>query len=427
MKSLDFGRYVGISVAAAMLVACGGSQPPIGAPGAMPQSAVPTTARTNLQDFRHDKPAGPQSPIQHVIVIVQESRSFDNLFAGYPGADAPTTGLTSSGKRVPLRTISLTRHKACILGWLGEYFQTAYDNGKMDGWNLLDARHPLCPYTRVERSETQPYWNLAKRFALADQMFASTRFGEFVEQLYLIAGTTKIYPRAFVVGIPSSAPWGCDAPPGTTTSLLKNDRIEQWLGPFPCFTQVPTMANLLDNANVSWKFYWGGRNSILFNPFDAISYVRTGPDWGRNMSAPATNIFSDLSQGHLAALSWVLSPFADSDIPGSGRGPAWVNSIVRGAQQSRYWKHSAIVVIWSDAGEGNFYDNVAPPQLDVMGLGFRVPMIVMSPYAKRAYVSHTEYEFGSVLKYIEENWKLGSLGATDRRANSIGDMFDYSL
>lgn len=145
------------------------------------------------------------------------------------------------------------------------------------------------------------------------------------------------------------------------------------------------------------------------------------------MSAPATNIFSDLSRGHLAPLSWVLSPLADSDIPGNGGGPTWVKSIVDATQQSRYWKHAAIVVIWNDASDGNFYDNVAPPQLDVMGLGFRVPMIVVSPYAKRGYVSHTQYEFGSILKFIEENWDLGSLGATDRRAKSIGDLFSFNL
>ncbi len=141
------------------------------------------------------------------------------------------------------------------------------------------------------------------------------------------------------------------------------------------------------------------------------------------MSSPATNIFSDLSHGHLATLSWVLSPLADSDVPGSSDGPKWVASIVRATQKSRYWKHAAIVVIWNGSGDGSFYDDVAPPQLDVMGLGFRVPMLVVSPYAKHGYVSHTQYEYASILKFIEENWNLGSLGATDVRANSIGDVF----
>ncbi len=96
--------------------------------------------------------------------------------------------------------------------------------------------------------------------------------------------------------------------------------------------------------------------------------------------------------------------------------------------KSSYWPSTAIVVLWSDPGNGQYYDNAPPPQLDEVGLGFRVPMIVVSPYAKRHFVSHTDYEFGSLLKFMEENWNLPSLGghATDRRANSISDMFDFS-
>ncbi len=409
MKSLDFGRYVLSSCAAAsMLASCGGSQSPIGVPGATPQS------------YRH---AAAQSPIQHLIVIVQQDRSFDNLFAGYPGANAPTTGLTSTGKRVPLRSISLKFDKVCVEGFLGGYFKTVYAGGKMDGWNLLDPKDPLCPYTRVERSETQPYWDLAKRFSLADKMFSSTRFSDFIDQFYIVAGTTRISRGTFVVGDPNNEPWGCDAPLGTVTSLLKTGRIEQDRGPFPCLTQFPSIANLLDAEHVPWRYYYGPNVEYPFNPFSAMKYVALGRDWKRNMSVPATNVLTDLANGGLTAVSWVLSPLDESDNRGNSGGPRWVSSIVSAAEKSRYWRHAAIVVVWDDSGDGSFYDNVAPPQLDAMGLGFRVPMLVVSPYAKRGYVSHRQYEFGSILKFMEENWNLGSLGATDQRANSIGDMF----
>lgn len=91
-----------------------------------------------------------QHPISNLIVVVQESRSFDNLFAGYPGADAPTSGMTKSGKTVPLKSIGLAQPPRKIRG---EYFRIAYDDGKMDGWNLLDPKHPLCPYTHVNRGD----------------------------------------------------------------------------------------------------------------------------------------------------------------------------------------------------------------------------------------------------------------------------------
>jgi phospholipase C len=398
-----------ICAGTAWLTACGGSQLPAGS-----AQGVPQTADSGL---RHETRA-----IQHVIVIVQENRSFDNLFAGYPNADAPTTGLTSTGKRVPLRPISLKREElACAAG--PEPFKTAYAGGKMDGWNLLNANDPLCPYTRVDRSETQPYWDLARRFALADRMFESTYYGDFVNQLYLIAGTTKLAPQTFDVLYPSSTPWGCNAPAGTRTSLLKKGELEPFAGPFPCFTQFPTMANLLDDARVSWKAYFGQR--LLWNPFGAIEYVAGGPDRTRNLSYPASNVLSDLKNNRLAAVSWVFSPPKDSDFPGNDGGPQWVNSIVTATERSSYWSHSAIIVVWAGAADGKFYDNAPPSQISEVGLGFRVPLIVVSPYAKRGYVSPTPYQFGSILKFIEENWSLGSLGATDKQSRSIGDMFRF--
>ncbi|MBV8116818.1 MAG: hypothetical protein JOZ01_02505, partial [Candidatus Eremiobacteraeota bacterium] len=87
------------------------------------------------------------------------------------------------------------------------------------------------------------------------------------------------------------------------------------------------------------------------------------------------------------------------------------------------WQSTAIVVIWDDWG--GFYDNVPPPQLDYQGLGFRVPMLVVSPYAKAGFVSHTQYEFASILRFIEDNWGLERLGSSDRRATSIANVFDF--
>ncbi|HET6276485.1 MAG TPA: alkaline phosphatase family protein [Candidatus Cybelea sp.] len=415
MSNLRIGRYaLSLCGAASLLAGCGARPTADMVPGTGGTSALQSAAR-----------ATGTRPIQNVIVILQENRSFDNLFAGYPGANAPTQGLTSTGKYVPLRPIRLQRTKVCVTGYSDEYFKTAYDDGKMDGWNLLDPEHPLCPYSRVVKSEVRQYWDLAEQYVLADKMFASTTYGDFVNPLYIIAGTTEISRNEFVVGQPDNTPWGCDAPAGTTTSLLKNGRFQNGRGPFPCFSQFPTIADLLDRANVSWRFYFGGTKSEFFpfNPFEAIENIREGSDWGRDMSVPATNVLRDLAGGNLPSVSWVLSPLRDSDLPGYGGGPKWVNSIVGAARKSSYWKHLAIFVIWQSPGNENFYDNVAPPQLDAMGLGFRVPMIAVSPYAKRRYVSHVPYEFGSILKFIEQNWRLGSLGATDRRANGLNDIF----
>jgi phospholipase C len=410
----DIARYLLVSgIAFAVLAAC--------------NAAATPTAPASATAFQRSHRAGSTQQVQNVIVILQEERSFDNLFAGFPGADAPTKGLTSTGKYVPLRRTRLEDVPKCVGPNDGGYFKIAYDGGKMDGWNLLNGRRPLCPYTRVERSEVAPYWRLARSYAVADNAFASTRFDQFVDQLYLIAGTTKIAPGTFDVNPVSAVPWNCEAPAETKTSVLTR-KLKRFQGPFPCFDQFPTIATLLDAASVPWRFYYGGKpqDAFPFNPFSAIASIREGPDWHNDMSVPATNVLSDLAGGNLAPVSWVLSAEPNSDFPGYGGGPAWVKAIVQAAQASRYWQHIAVVVVWNDPGDGNFYDNASPPQLDAMGLGFRVPMLVVSPYAKRGYVSHTQYEFGSILKFIEENWSLGSLGSTDVRANSIGDMFGGS-
>ena len=100
-----------------------------------------------------------------------------------------------------------------------------------------------------------------------------------------------------------------------------------------------------------------------------------------------------------------------------------MTSVVNAVGQSPYWNSTAIVVIWDDWG--GFYDNVPPPQLDYTSLGMRVPLVVISPFARRHYISKTQYEFGSILKFIEQNFGTASLGTTDARANSIVDIFDF--
>jgi phospholipase C len=261
-------------------------------------------------------------------------------------------------------------------------------------------------------------------------MFASTHFGVFADLLYLIAGTTELTPTTFVVAAVGGGPWGCYAPPSERTMIFAGGRRLRPDGPYPCFNQFPTIANLFDNAGVSWKNYYDAPApaGAGWSPFETIQYVYDGEDWQRDRSSPARNVLSDIADGNLASVAFVVSPHRESDSPGTRGGPAWVSTIVQAVRRSNYWANAAVLVLWDDEGDGLFYDNAPPPQLDFMGLGFRVPLIAVSRYAKRGYVSHTEYEFGSILKFIEQNWNLPYLGgaATDQRANSIADMFTFA-
>ena len=177
-----------------------------------------------------------------------------------------------------------------------------------------------------------------------------------------------------------------------------------------------------------WRYYAASPKDI-WSEYEAIRPIFYGPDWQTDIVAPETRILTDPSgaNGTLAAVTWVTPTWAESDHPGSGNageGPQWVASVVNAIGQSHFWNSTAIFIVWDDWG--GWYDHVAPPQLDSMGLGFRVPLIVVSPYARAQYVSHVEHEFGSILKFSEKVFGLPALAASDARADDLSDCFDFT-
>jgi phospholipase C len=415
------------------------------------------------------------------VVIIQENRSFDDFFAGYPGANAPMSGcgiptpdpgitsrasalrgkqgsvrpMTSSSPcppgdvTIPLHAVDWTEEPDGDHDWSSSLID--WDNGKMDGWTHWGMkRGEWRAYAYQDRKEVKPYWTMAQQYVLADEMFPTEFGGSFTGHLTLVGGTDDIkLPGEAEVDFPSAAPDDCDSPPGTLSSYVSAKpyrKKHQWQGGFPCFTQFNTIAEVLDQAGVSWRIYATKTIGAGFwEPFEAIAYVRCasynasqgcvgyGNDWTKDVSAPQTNVLSDAMNGTLASVSWVTPSGADSDHPTyhSPYGPSWVSSVVNAIGESRYWPNTAIIVVWDDWGGS--YDNAAPPQLDYRGLGIRVPCLIISPYAKQGYVSHVQYEWGSILRFIEETYGLPagsigptSLGYTDGRATSLDDAFDFS-
>jgi phospholipase C len=438
-----------LALAAALLAsACGGgaSRPFAEPPAVLPQSL-------------------PKSPIAHVIVIVQENRSFDNLFDCFPGTDCVKQGKERvlEGTQYVDKAVTLSAHALLIgtdIGHCRYAYVTAYDGGKMDGFNLEPKG--VCPrgssgggatigtlaYQYVDPQQITAYWELAKQYVLADRTFQTQGSGSFTAHQDLIRGNSAIDSSASLVDTPDGMPWGCDAQKIVVTDLLTSQlRFEADKGPYPCSRSFPssgngykTLGDLLDAKSVTWKYYSpcfkaspGCASTCtqcagaLLNAFDVIWPVRNGPQWGTNVAMPQTKIFDDITHGALPAVSWVIPTDDDSDHPGTtvDRGPQWVARVVDAIGESSYWNSSAIVVVWDDWG--GMYDHVKPAFLDQKGgLGFRVPMLVVSPYVAQGAVAHTQYEFGSILKYVEENWNLGSLETTDRRATSIANVLDYN-
>ncbi|HZZ00936.1 MAG TPA: alkaline phosphatase family protein [Candidatus Baltobacteraceae bacterium] len=436
-------------------------------------AAAMALAACNSSNTTPVTPVTPKAKIGHVIVLFQENRSFNNLFAGFPGATTAMSGHCAThfpnaspapwctGSNVPLRQITLeTRGKPAYgidIAHDHAAYELEYDGGKMDGFNLItfgtgggQGYAKLYPYAFVERSEIKPYWDLATTYALADNMFSTATTDSFVAHQQIIAGTTQLNSHESVVDTPSGPVWGCDAPAGTSTSVITTaGKVIVNGGPFPCFTQYKTMADVLDAANVSWKYYVYGNPFIssgpntdfsgaVWNAYDAIAKVRCAhfkapencsgyaADWKTHVSEPSDNVLSDIAKATLPQMSWVIPGLLCSDHPASGdnKGPSWVSEVINAVGKSKYWNDTAILVMWDDWG--GYYDPVAPPQPTYATLGMRVPLIIVSPYARSGYVSHTQYDFGSILKFVEQTFGAASLGASDASAASISDSFDFS-
>jgi len=404
----------------AALSGCGGSA---SAPGAAPYLPL--------------APAKKGKYFTHIVIIVQENRTFDNLFATYPGADGTTTGKTHDGKSIPLRKADLESIVAPNNGykpyWLRDCNADASQVCRMDGFDTVPiGKIPgTYVYKYVYPAQVAPYWQMAKQFVLSDHTFQTQGSGSFTAHQDLIRGGTEINASESLIDFPNDDPWGCTAPKGTVTSLITADnRYLGGQGPFPCLS-YDTLRDLLDARQVTWRYYTppnGNFAGDLWNAFEAIAAVRQGPEWSTNVISPETLVFTDIGRDTLPAVSWVIPDFQNSDHPGddSDTGPSWVAQVVNAIGESPAWTSTAILILWDDWG--GWYDHVPPPGARRFGgLGFRVPLLAVSPYAKAGYVSHNQYEFGSIVRFVEENWNLGSLGTTDATSpDFVHDFFDFT-
>jgi len=424
------GRWrLALASAVLALSSCAGGGP--SGPAALPAADARRALALVSRDVASTK-------ISHVVIIVQENRTFDNLFAGFPGADTQSYGYDSVGQKIPLRPVSLDT--TWDLEHSSSGFIAACDGQgsfpgtdcKMDGFDKESVGcgspgEPHCPdahpqYSYVPHSETKPYFDMGKQYVVADRMFESNFDGSsFVSHQYLIAAQASSS-----VDIPEGGPWGCDGGGNARVATVTQQRQMGGLIS-PCFDNE-TLGDELDAAGLPWAFYTStvAGDGGLWSAYQAIKHVRFGPDWKKDVKVPQTRFFSDVSQGKLRAVTWITPTCENSDHAGCGSksGPAWVTSLVNAIGKSKYWNSTAIFIMWDDYG--GWYDHVGPKLVDYDGLGFRVPLVVISAYAKKGYVSHVHYENGSLLRFIEDRFGLATLSASDARANSPErDCFDF--
>ena len=278
------------------------------------------------------------SPIDHIVIIMQENRTFDKLFNGFPGADSAQSGV-SNGKVIPLQPVSLSDSRDLDhshLSWL-----QAVDGGAMDGFAQSQVSPSTLPYSYVPESQVEPYWTLARGYVLGDRMFESSSGPSYPSHQYLIAGQS-----ALVAENPSGG-WGCDAGSGSLAPLIGTNGAEITPGVPPCFDYL-TVADLLDRAGVSWRYYAPDPDDGFYelSAFQAVRHIRYGSDWQTKVIFPATRAQVDIANGELAQVTWIVPDMDNSDHPGSRSttGPDWVSSIVNAIGQSKYWNSTAIFV-----------------------------------------------------------------------------------
>ena len=429
-----------IAAFALVLCACNGSG---GLNGGAPGLPLPSQSRA-APAFAPLAPAGRHSQsgkIQHVVIIVQENRSFNNLFYGFPGAKTARYGYNLSNQRIELKPVPL--ETTWDLQHDSSGFEAACNGtGSIPGtdcqMNGFDKESWGCghhigancpnknpPYSYVPHDETEPYFDLGKQYVLADQMYASNfDASSYISHQYIIAAQAEAS-----VNFPYGA-WGCEGGSGDSIPIVGPDRqVPDGYEP-PCYTDT-TLGQEADNASppVSWAYYavsYSGYPGI-WSAYQANQYVYYGSDWDKDVKSPPSNFLSDVSNGKLRQISWVTPTWGNSDHAGSGSntGPAWVASLVNAIGQSQYWNNTAIFIFWDDYG--GWYDPEPPAYADYDGLGMRIPMLVVSAYARKGHVSHVHYEHGSILKFVEDTFGLGRLSASDARATSPEkDCFNFS-
>jgi len=403
----------------------------------------------------------PVSKIQHVVIIFQENRTPDNLFHDQKlidaGADIATSGVNSSGQTIQLSPLNLGTNGSnpdyYDLSHTHNAFVSMYNNGKMNGADLIPfSCKPgvaSCPppdpqFKYVDPADVQPYFQMAEQYTFADRMFQSNQGPSFPAHQYIISGTSAPAPgsKFFVAENPggvinSTVNTGCTSPPAEFVAQIDPLGVETPI--YPCF-EHQTLTDLLDSANITWRYYtpspgsiWTGPNAIQHmcgpNAVPPNATACTGSEWKNHVALATTKVpapvLTDIANKQLPAVSWVIPTGQESDHAGldDGSGPSWVASIVNAIGNSSYWSNTAIFIVWDDWG--GWYDHVAPQVLNSYEYGFRVPLIVVSPYAKPAYISHVKHDFGSILKFIETTFKVPSLGYADARADDLSDCFDY--
>ena len=390
-----------------------------------PATGTPDTARPI------DAPAD-AAPIRikHVVVIVKENHTFDNYFGSFPGADGIAQIGTSHGTIAPPHAPDRTprdlchSHPCALTDLAGNWDQVA--GASQNGDDLA--------YAQYLEADIPNYWQYARHFTLADRFFANVLGPSFPGHSFVLAAQA-----GWATGNPNTnitkPYWGCDQDATTRVSVLDNGSCAA-TDVFPCF-HIPAVPDVLPTG-VDWKFY--GTNFYVFpeiwSMFDAVDSIRNGPGWANVVNA--SQFDNDVAGGTLPAVSWLVDQDLADEHPAVGgvcAGENWTVGHINKLMASPYWQDTAI--LWTMDDFGGWYDHVTPPRqygcdpTAPYGLGFRLPLIVISPYARAGYIFHEAAEQASIPRFIEQVFGAPALStldpaAQDGQANDQLGAFDFA-
>jgi phospholipase C len=405
-------------------------------------------------------PVSPQQPvtgiqkIQHVVIIMQENRSFDSYFGTYPGADGIPTGVCLpdpyNGGCRPLFHDTADHNQGGPHG-AGPAIADI-DGGKMDGFvaqaeikrNCTPSTLGCRPCTTSSESacldsvgyhngaDIPNYWTYASDYVLQDHMFEPNASWSQPQHLYMVSEWSALCTNYID---PFSCTNALDSP-NSVGGLPELDQTQLY-----AWTDI---TYLLHQAGVSWGYYVdpgtqpdcdnanamtcapvqqaAGNPSIYWNPLPHFTDVHQDGQLGNVQ--PLNNFYAAASAGNLPAVSWIVPNNTVSEHPASrvSAGQTYVTGLINAVMQSSDWNSTAIFLSWDDWG--GFYDHYDPPSVDQNGYGLRVPGLVISPYAKQGYIDHQVLSHDAYVKFIEDDF-LGGMRldpATDGRPDPRPDV-----
>jgi phospholipase C len=341
---------------------------------------------------------GGTTPIRHVFVIMKENHAFDNYFGTFPGADGIPPGVRvpdgNGGTIVPHWIASTWTHD---LPHSRQAMLEAWNNGSNDrfavvasSWGPGRASESMGYY---DERQIPFYWQLARDFTLADHYF-QPMFGPTVpNRIFSIAGTNA----------------------GLETNIVRFSRFDQL-----------TIFDQLEAKGVSWRYYHvpSSFHAPLPTYFSGVASNQAM----LNSVVPMDRLLADIRARDIAQVTYVdpsdSSTISEHPAQNVSAGESWSKNVITALMSSAVWSSTAIFLTWDESG--GFYDHASPPQVDGLGYGFRVPMIVASPYAIRGTIDHQVMDHTSILKFIASNWGLPGLTLREERANDMHSSFNFS-